>query len=362
MTQVQTAEPIRYSPALEHPEAEEAKSAATLRDTLHSIMETTSKDYAHAVRAVHAKSHGLVHGTLDIPADLPPLLAQGLFAAPGQYKATLRFSTSPGDILEDGVSSPRGVGIKIVGVQGDRLAGSEGEATQDFIMVNGPTFNAPSVEKFAGSLKLLASTTDKAEGLKQVLSTVLQAAEGALEAVGGKSGLLTALGGAPNTHPLGDTYFSQTPFRYGDNIAKFSLLPLTTNLTEVKDAKIVTTDRPDALREDIGEVFIEGDSQWALRVQFCTDADKMPIEDSTVEWSEEDSPWHTVATLTVPRQASWSGADTIAEEDRLAFSVWHGLEAHRPLGSINRARQAAYDMSAEFRGKFNGCPITEPTD
>ncbi len=70
----------------------------------------------------------------------------------------------------------------------------------------------------------------------------------------------------------------------------------------------------------------------------------------------------TGATLTVPRKVSWSGADTIAEEDRLAFSVWHGLEAHRPLGSINRARQAAYDMSAKFRGKFNGCQITEPTD
>ena len=357
---VEPSNPVRYSTSVEHPEADEAKSAASVNDSLMSIAEITSKDYGHAVRSVHAKAHGLVRGRLEIVEGLSPLLAQGLFATPGSYDAVMRISTAPGDILEDSISSPRGVALKIIGVTGDRLPGSESDSTQDFVMVNGPAFGAPGVKQFSAVLKTLATTTDKSEGLKVLVSGALQAVESVIEAVGGASPALQTLGGAPNTHPLGETYYGQAPFRYGDHIVKFSLAPVTPNLTELKGMKVNTSDRPDALRDDLSEVFIEGDSEWALRVQFCTDLDAMPVEDASKIWSEKNSPWLTVARLIIPRQASWQGADTIAEEDQLSFSPWHGLAAHQPLGSVNRARKDAYTMSAEFRGKFNGCPISEP--
>jgi hypothetical protein len=44
----------------------------------------------------------------------------------------------------------------------------------------------------------------------------------------------------------------------------------------------------------------------------------------------------------------------------LAFSTWHGLAAHQPLGAVNRARKSAYQMSSEFGGARNGCPMHEP--
>ena len=47
-------------------------------------------------------------------------------------------------------------------------------------------------------------------------------------------------------------------------------------------------------------------------------------------------------------------------DDALAFDVWHGLAAHRPLGSINRVRKVVYPKSAGFRRQFNGCPMHEP--
>lgn len=47
-------------------------------------------------------------------------------------------------------------------------------------------------------------------------------------------------------------------------------------------------------------------------------------------------------------------------DDGLAFSPWHGVASHRPLGSIMRARRAAYEMSAQFRAKNNKHPIKEP--
>jgi hypothetical protein len=46
------------------------------------------------MRGVYAKSHGIVKGELIVPEDLPPVLAQGLFAKPGRYDVVLRLSTT----------------------------------------------------------------------------------------------------------------------------------------------------------------------------------------------------------------------------------------------------------------------------
>ncbi len=44
----------------------------------------------------------------------------------------------------------------------------------------------------------------------------------------------------------------------------------------------------------------------------------------------------------------------------MAFSPWHGLAAHRPLGSIMRMRRMAYEMSAKFRETNNAHRVEEP--
>lgn len=348
--------PVRFSPDVEQVQLDEAEAIRGLNQTFDKILQTTSKDYGHAVRAVHAKGHGIVTGTLTVIDGLAPELAQGLFAQPGSYEAVLRFSTAPGDILDDAVSSPRGVGLKVLGVAGERLDGSD-DGDQDFVMVNGPAFGAATPAKFLPNLKLLAATTDKAEGLKRAWSATMRTLEGALEAVGGQSVLISQLGGTPEVHPLGETYFSQSPFRYGDYIAKFSLKPVSAGLTERTGDKVSVSDRPNALREVVSEVMIEQGGTWHLCVQLCTDLDAMPIEDPTVAWDEEQSPFVPVATLTVEPQTSWDNQASPPQEDLLAFSPWHGLSAHRPLGAINRARKEAYPHSAKFRADFNGCPM-----
>ena len=352
--------PVLYSPDVESREEGEAETSRELNETLHQILETTSKDYGHAVRSVHAKSHALLEGELTVAGDLLPTLAQGLFAEAGSYKAVLRLSTIPGDMLDDSVSVPRGIALKILGVEGERLEGSEGDGTQDFIFVDGPAFGSPSAKHFLGNLKLLAKTTDRIEGIKKLQSALFRAIEGAVEAVGGKSATLSQLGGHPATNPLGATYYSQTAFRYGDYIAKLSLVPISGNLTALEDEKIKLAGRPNALREEIAPEIARAGGVWELRVQLCTDLEKMPVEDPSKAWDEEESPWHTIGRIEVKPQTSWSEARSKAVDDGLAFSVWTGLAAHRPLGVINRVRKPAYKMSADFRGNFNGCPIHEP--
>ena len=355
-----SATPVRYSPDVEKPIDDEEQVHRDLIDTMRSITETTSKDYGHAVRSVHAKSHGLMQGELTVASGLPPELAQGLFAQGGTYQVVLRISTLPGDILDDSVSSPRGLAIKILDVPGERLPDSQDETTQNFVMVNGPAFSAPDAKAFLGSLKQLAATTDKAEWAKKLLSATMRGVETVIEAVGGKSALVTTLGGAPLTHPLGDSYYSQVPLRYGDYIAKIALVPVSHNLTELTGDHVSTADRPDALREVVRETIIEQGGIWELRVQLATDLEKMPIEDATVAWDEKESPYRTVGRITVAPQLSWSVDRAKVVDDQMYFSPWHGLAAHQPLGSVNRSRRQAYEMSAEFRSRFNGCPMHEP--
>ncbi|MDJ0277429.1 catalase family protein [Sphingomonas sp. 2R-10] len=351
--------PIRYSSALEQPQPTEGETVAQMKESFDTILETTSKDYGKAVRAVHAKSHGILHGELSIRDDLPPEYAQGLFAAPGIYPVVMRFSTNPGDILDDAIGLPRGLAWKVLEVDGDRLPGAEGR-TQDFVMVNAPVFAAPTPEKFAGNLKLLARTTDKAEWAKKALSYVLRSAEAALEAVGTESTLLKTMGGSKNVHPLGETYFSATPFRHGAFVAKYQVVPVSPDLTALTGSVIDTSGRPDAIREDMQRSAATVRGEWEVRVQLLRDSDAQPIEDAATEWPEAVSPYVTVATIRTAPQDSWSADKAAAVDENLRFSVWTGLAAHQPLGGVNRVRKPVYDHSADYRRRFNGCPLHEP--
>lgn len=351
--------PVRYTPDLERHQPGEEKVFREIEQTFNTILETTSTDYGHAVRAVHAKAHGLLEGTLRIADGLPPEFAQGMFARPGEHRAILRLSTNAGDILPDVIGLPRGIALKVFDVEGERLAEAEGTA-QDFVMVNGPVFQAKTADQFLGGLKLLAKTTDRIEGTKKAVSVLARGVDAVLGVVGVHSSTLRSFGSAPNVDPLGETYYSVTPFRYGEHIAKFSLVPVSSDLKRLTGTRIDARDRPDAIREKVRREMAAITGVWALRVQLCRDPQKQPIEDPTVEWKEADSPFETVATLQVGPQDSWADDKVRTVDEQMRFSVWTGLAAHQPLGNINRARKDTYRHSADFRQRFNGCPIHEP--
>jgi hypothetical protein len=354
--------PIPYEPRLETPEEDETQTAFDLQTTMRSIATRTYEDSGRATRSVHAKTHGLLLGELVVEDGLPDAYAQGLFAQPGTYPVVMRLSTTPGDILDDDVSTPRGMAIKVVGVAGPRVAGSEHDVTQDFVLVNGPVFTAPTAKKFLGGAKLLAATTDKAPNLKRLFSAVARGTEHALEAVGGESATLKALGGHPETHPLGDTYYSQVPILYGAYMAKVQVVPVSTELTALAGSKVDLKDRPDGLRDAVVAHFAGAGGEWALRVQLCTDLEKMPIEDASARWPETLSPWVTVARLSAGPQPAYGAELARRVDEGMQFNPWHALAAHRPLGSIMRVRKAVYAMSKRFRAERNGIDIAEPRD
>lgn len=344
--------PVVYEPAFEILEPDEAQTTEALIGSMLGISQTVAQHEGRAFRSVHAKSHGILHGCLEV-LSLPPELAQGLFAAPATYPVVMRCSTIPGDLLEDAVSTPRGIGLKVFDVRGERLDPQDGLHEQDFLWVNAPEFRAATVKQFLRATQVVAATTDRMPTAKKVLSTALRGVQAAVEKVGVDSVALKALGGQPATHPLSETYYTQVPQLHGPYMAKYALVPVSAQLQALQKERLDLYASEHALREAMNEFCLTHGGTWELRAQLCVDLERMPIEDASIAWSQTLSPFVPVARLTVKPQVAWDETVSAQQDAQLSFNPWRGLTAHRPLGSIMRARRSAYVRSAEFRQRFN---------
>ena len=90
------------------------------------------------------------------------------------------------------------------------------------------------------------------------------------------------------------------------------------------------------------------EASFEFCLQFQTDAAKMPIEDASVEWKEEDSPYVPVARIVIARQ-DITLAETVSRCEAVVFNPWFSLVEHQPLGNMNRARRRIYEAMAAFR-------------
>ncbi|MCF6370455.1 catalase family protein [Rhizobium halophilum] len=226
-------------------------------------------------------------------------------------------------------------------------------------MVNGKEFNSPSGKAFLQNARLLAATTDRMDGAKEVISKVFKGVESALESVGKESAALKALGGNPETHILGESFFAQLPLRFGDYIAKIGVVPASANLKALTGTTVDTSKDAEILRHETETFFDNETAVWHLQVQLCTDLETMPVE-GVDAWDEAKSPFITVATITAGPQEAWSEELSRQVDDGMHFSPWNGLAAHRPLGSIMRLRKLSYERSAAFRSEGNETSVREP--
>jgi hypothetical protein len=155
--------------------------------------------------------------------------------------------------------------------------------------------------------------------------------------------------------PLQTQYWSEVPSLLGSRAVKYMVRPSPKNGAGSSTAE----DSADFLRAAMAAHLTAGNlpASFEFCVQLQSDPATMPIEDATVEW---DSPWIPVATVQISAQTF----DTKAREafaENLSFTPWHALPEHRPLGGINRARRAVYEMSSRFRHESAGARECEPT-
>ena len=353
---------VPFRPEVETIQADENQTFDDIVASMQRLSERTREMYGHNVRVSHAKSHGLAVGELRVMDNLPEHLAQGLFAAGSTYPVIVRLANVPGEITTDAINTQRGFAIKILGVSGPMIAGHEGQTTQDFVLDSGTTYFPMSDAKaFLLQHRLMEHAPQFPTALKEAVSTISRVTNEALKAVGTDSAKLDFFGDS-RIHPMAEAYYSQVPIRFGNYIAKLEVVPVSAAQKALADADVdVDGDKdPNALRTTTVSYLRDNDAEFEVRIQLCTDLATMPVEDASKEWSEEESPYLPVARIYLPQQEAYSEARQQYVE-ALSFSIAHSLEAHRPLGSVMRARLRAYPEMARLRRQGNGEPLGEPT-
>ena len=361
---------LLYTPEVETIAPDEHITFDELSRTMQHITRHMATRYRHAYRPVHAKSHGVLVGTLEVLPNLPEPLAQGLFGEAGSHPVVMRFSTNPGDLLADNVSSPRGLAIKVLNVGGEKVANHVNNTTQDFVCINANAFTAPDPKGFLEQIKTFDENLNTPEGVKHVVSVAARATNAVLKAVHLPSATLEGIG-ASSTHILGESFSTVAPLRYGKYVAKIGFAPSSENLKELVGKSVDLGEDYNALEELIKEFFRHDTGVWDVKVQLALEPEdptseekdkKFPIEAADKKWPEDLSPWRTVARITVLAQDTYSDARQLFVDERMSFSPWHALEAHRPLGGIMRSRLKAYEEAIKYRLQRNERERAEPTD
>lgn len=340
--------PIPYTDDVEQLQPDEDEHIRRCIDSLLRTNEMTFDLHRHGVRATHAKSHGILRGTLTVHDDLPPELAQGLFATPASHDLVARIATETGQLDDDRAPNARGFALKVFDVEGETMHPSgTGHRVHDILFNTLPVLPPGTARKFMELTEIRERHFSEPEKIAEEVGRRSDAEE------------LGAFGRLANIHPLAHAYYTQGAFRYGDHVAKIGLHPGTDEQAALADREVGDGDSRSILRDLLDEWVTVCGAEFEVRVQLRTDAEAMPVEDAAVDWPQELSPYRSVATLSFPQQEAYSTARRVFADDRLAFRPWNGLAAHRPLGSVNRLRKQAYDELGEQRAELNATALTE---
>lgn len=326
-----------------------AGEAAMTQDIIQTAIRIVDqhREPTRYLRDAHAKAHGCVQAQVSVATDLDPALRQGVFSEPGKtWQAWMRLSNGNAYPQFDNMKDARGMAIKLLGVPGDQLLPSQqGRGEQDFVMFNHANFFVSDVAEYRQNVAA------QADGKK--VMAFLPGWDPRQWQVRHLFIALATLSEAPPS-PLLTTYFSVSPYKFGNLNAKFRVTP-EAGTCPAYTPPAQNRDVPNFLRSALYQQ-LSTDRQpacFALQIQTQDATRYMPIEDTSVQWKESDAPFQTVAHIQVPAQ----DFDTREQNlmcDNLSFSPWHGIEAHRPIGGINRLRKAVYEAVSAYRLERNG--------
>jgi catalase len=334
--------------------AGEDQAIESIRASIAKGVEAQAAKDGVAHRDAHAKHHGCVRATFTVDEQIPASFKTGVFAHPGKaYPAWIRYSNGSGTIEKDSKGDGRGMAVKLMDVPGQKILEDEATAqTQDFLMINHPVFFTRNALDY---VHLVDSVTQNGSPFSFFFPSILPWQWHGHEALIGAALTLKKV-----DDPLAIRYFSMTPYRMGNGAVavKYSAKPCKGTPAQGKYA--FPTGDFYRLREAMTAHLKSEAACFEFMVQPQKDAKEMPIEDPTIEWSESDSPFVTVAKIEIPKQAF----DTPAQQEfceNLSMTPWHSLPEHRPLGGINRVRKVVYQSISELRHHLNGVDRKEPT-
>jgi len=288
-------------------------------------------------RALHAKGLLGLEAEFTVLDDLPEHARIALFARPATYRAYVRFSNGAGLRQDDRKPDVRAIAIKLLGVEGKKsIPGMESATTHDFLMIRDraqPFRNADEFVHFvrAASAPALLPGLFVKFGFGRVLQILKRVPAGLR---------------APISSLAETAFFTALPSRLGPYAIRCAVVPRAVPAESKKGAGA------DYLAEELAARLRQGPVEYDFQVQFFADERQTPIEDASVDWPDEVSPWLTVGRLRLVQQDPTSprGQKLAAYLEKLSFDPWHALEQMRPLGNIMRARNPAYRLSTAERG------------
>lgn len=301
-----------------------------------------------AKRDAHAKHHGCVKAEFMVETNLPDELKVGIFREPRTFPTWVRFSNGARESQADAKGDTRGIAIKLLGVEGEKvLEGEKHLQTHDFTLVNHPVFAIRNAQDYLDLFNL------RSQGEKQIIWFFLNSPN-PLKWRLHEFGITQAIQRKKIPNPLTIQYWSMVPYQFGAVAAKYSVKPTTTTP--------VSVDRTSKhyLHEAMVEHLAQQPASFDFLVQLQTDPVKMLVEDPTIAWDEALSPYRKVATLTISPQ-SFDSVEQMQFCENLTYTPWHALPEHRPIGGINRVRRAVYESLAKLRHTLNEVPQEEPT-
>jgi len=322
--------------------------AAMTQDIIQTAVRIVDqhRESTRYLRDAHAKAHGCVKAEVQVLPDLASELRQGVFSEPGKtWQATMRLSNGNAYPQFDSIRDARGMAIKLFDVPGKQLLSDQpGRGEQDFVMFSHPNFFVSNVAEYRQNVAA------QAEGKKMM--AFFPGWDPRSWQVRHLFIALATLSPAPSS-PTQATYFSVSPYKFGEANAKFRVMPdpgscPAYNLPE-QNRRL-----PNFLRNALNQQLSTDrvPACFVLQIQ-RQDANKyMPIEDTSIEWRESDAPFETVARIKVPAQDFDTPALNL-QCDNQSFNPWFGIEAHRPIGGINRLRKAVYEAVSDYRHSRN---------
>jgi len=312
---------------------DEASRFAGYAERFVEMQERKSAKYGKG-RAAHRKQVLALHATLEVLPDLPAHARHGLFARTGSYEAWVRLSNAAVDRARDATPDLRGFAIKVHGVRGPGALGNTTDA-QNFVLVNQELFAFPKSDEFVDLV--LAVSKGKAALLRYLVGRY--GLFGALKMMK----KFAAIMGKEFTGFASERMYSCAPIACGPYAARVRLLP-------ARDKPLA--DASNDWAADLGRQLAAGPLVHDLQLQFFVDEQRTPIEDASVNWSEDVAPFVTVARLTIPQQPlDGAAAAAFAKEvEQTVFDPWDALAEHRPLGDVMRARKVVYFASGKTRG------------
>lgn len=278
-----------------------------------------------------AKTHACVSGVFLVSDNLPNEFRHGLFQPGASYSVTARFANAKKS--DDREKDFRGMSLKLTGTPHESLWGESG--VTDLVLNSYPQLFAATPKHF---LHFIEATED-GKPWRYLVNP------------GHWYSLPIIVKGRKKINSVLEiNYYSTTPYRLGrdtNQAVKYEVSPCGSQPVMGFDAR-----DKDFLSANIERHLEEQEACFRFGVQLQRDSKKMPIENAAVLWSEKDSPFRQVATITFTKQEIFGG-ENLRRCENMRFNPWQTSIDHQPLGGINRVRKAVYSELGAHRLEYN---------